>query len=97
MIPDVPDAPTGLLTEPITGGVNLNWTAPLVNGGSIVTGYKLDYVPVDSVTPENDTATIDSITDPSYTIPDLLPSTDYNVNIYALNALGESLPATASF
>lgn len=51
---DVPNAPTGLTGTPGDGQIELSWTAPADNGGTPVTGYRVEYslsLPFDSMGP----------------------------------------------
>lgn len=39
----VPGAPTNLLATVSNNQINLNWNSPLLDGGSVITDYKLEY------------------------------------------------------
>ena len=43
IVTTVPQPPTGLATSVVSSSqINLSWTAPVNNGGSAITGYKIE-------------------------------------------------------
>jgi fibronectin type 3 domain-containing protein len=80
-----PGAPSLNLAVP-GNSVTLSWTAPAVNGGLAVTGYKI-YRGTTS-TGETLLTTLGNVT--SYTDSTTTPGTTYYFKISALNAMGES-------
>ncbi len=93
--PTVPDAPTGLTATPGDRLVNLAWVAPTVTGGSTVTGYSIRWRVIGTTTwstPVNRSAS-----PRSYTVTGLLSGSSYEIEVYAVNAVGASaLPATTT-
>ena len=89
---NVPDAPIAT----VTGGLNIvtvNWTAPASNGGSPVTGYRVEY----SVNPDMGVPTsvaVNSATALTSTITKLASTTKYYVRVYAKSVVGESGAST---
>ena len=90
-----PDAPTGL-TATANGKfqIDLSWTAPVDDGGSAITGYKIEH----SV---NGTSWFDSAADTGSTATaysedmNLDPGTTYHFRVSAINAVGTSDPSTS--
>ncbi|TXH30602.1 MAG: hypothetical protein E6Q91_04800 [Actinobacteria bacterium] len=80
----VPGAPTGLTGTPGNGEVQLTWTAP-DNGGSPITGYRIDTRTGDG--PWTSTTT-DTDTDTTHTATGLTNGTAYQFRVAAINAAG---------
>ena len=88
-----PAAVTGLTATAGAGTIRFAWTAPAVNGGSPITGYKVDYS-----TDANFTANVTSIVvgnATSYSPTGLAPETTYYGKVSAVNAVGVGAAATA--
>ena len=87
-----PGAPTGLTaTASGTTQINLSWTAPASNGGSAITGYKIE-VSSDSGASWNDlVANTGSTT--TYEHTGLTAGTTRHYRVSAINANGTSLPS----
>jgi hypothetical protein len=43
VVPTLPDSPTGLSGVSGNNQVSLSWTAPINNGGSVITDYIIEY------------------------------------------------------
>lgn len=85
--PRAPDAPTGLLGVTVGTRVDLSWTAPAVDGGAAVSGYRVvgtapGGIPVDRV-----------VTGTTTSISGLTPGAVYSFTVAARNANGESAPS----
>ena len=90
----VPSAPTNLSATAVSPSqINLSWTAPTNNGGSAVTGYKIERS-TDGGTTWN---TIVASTSHSwYSDYFLSASTTYTYRVSAINAIGTSLPSSTA-
>ena len=82
----VPDAPTGLTLTAADGALAASWAAPANDGGSAVTGYRVQWrsggEDWDSATREATSATT------SYDITGLTNGATYTVRVAAVNAQG---------
>ncbi len=85
----VPDAPTGLMeVVQNQNQIDLTWTAPLSNGGSPITGYRIERATgtggnfMDLVADTMDPATT------SYNDTGLMAATTYRYRVSTINALG---------
>ena len=95
---DVPEAPRHLRVSPgESGELVVSWEAPASDGGSAISGYKVqwksgsedyDWAPgsIRQATTGNDPLT--------YTISDLKNGTEYAVRVIATNGAGEGAPST---
>ncbi len=96
VIATVPGAPTGLGAAAVSSSqINLSWTAPVNNGGSPITGYKIEREsPIGGgwSTLVDDTGS----TGTTYSNSGLLPNTQYNYRISAINSVGTSSPSSAA-
>jgi len=89
-----PEAPTGLVARPVSSTeIDLSWTPPYDDGGSKITGYKVErssnlgaawFVILSGG--QNNTI--------SYRDLGLSPSTTYEYRVYAINAKGTSPPSS---
>lgn len=77
-----PVAPTGVTASPQAGGAALSWTAPVSDGGSPITEYRVYQEGVDAAV-----ATSTSLT---ATVTGLAPGTTARFAVTAVNAVGES-------
>ena len=89
----VPDVPTGLTLAPGDAQIGASWTAPLVTGGSAVTGYSVQYR-------EGGTGNFNTWshtgTGPSALITGLTQNASYQVQVAAKNAQGTGAYVTAT-
>jgi len=88
----VPNSPTGLTataTSPIQ--IDLVWNAPTNDGGSPITGYKIDVKTGtgEYVTLKDNTGS----TARTYTHAERTPGTTYTYKVYAINSVGTSGPS----
>ncbi|HEV2193363.1 MAG TPA: fibronectin type III domain-containing protein [Nitrosopumilaceae archaeon] len=87
-----PAAPTGLTSTAVSSAqINLSWTAPS-NGGSPITGYKIEYKIGSGAYSVLAANTANTTT--SYSHTGLIPSTAYTYRVSAINAIGTSTPST---
>jgi len=82
--PIPPIAPAGLSATAGRGQLSLSWTAPASNGGSAITGYRVEYTPSGGSASTVNTGA----TGTTYTLNGLNNSTSYTVRVAALNAIG---------
>ncbi len=84
-----PDAPTGLRADPGDRQVELTWTAPASDGGSVITGYEYEQ---DESGIWNSTQS----TDLRHTVTGLVNGQSYRFRVRALNDVGEGAESAAS-
>ncbi|MGI0088651.1 MAG: fibronectin type III domain-containing protein, partial [Nitrosotalea sp.] len=90
-----PGAPTGLAaTAASSSQINLSWTAPANNGGSAITGYKIERSTDGTTwsTVQSNTGT----TATTYSDTGLTASTAYTYRVSAINSVGTSSPSSTS-
>ena len=89
----VPQPPTGLdATADSSSQITLNWNAPSNNGGSTITGYKIER----STNAGSTWSVIVSntgYTTTTYSNTGLAPSTTYTYRVSAINSVGNSSPS----
>ncbi|HYL67470.1 MAG TPA: fibronectin type III domain-containing protein [Nitrosopumilaceae archaeon] len=91
-----PQPPTSLAATAVSSSqINLSWTAPSNNGGSAITGYKIER--------SNNTGTTWSTiqsntanTSTTYSDTGLTASTTYTYRVSAINSVGTSSPSNTS-
>ena len=90
-VPDAPGAPD--VSPHDSTSLAVSWTAPASDGGSAVTGYKVQWKEAvdDWDTPADVTEA--AVTGTSHTITGLTDGTAYAVRVLAINDNGESLPS----
>ena len=86
----VPNAPTAPALTAGNAQLTASWTAPTNNGGSAITGYELQYRAA-GTTPWTD---ISGITGASHTITGLTNGTFYEVQLRAVNVVGNGAWST---
>ena len=90
VIGDMPGAPTKFKAVPATGSTKFTWSAPLKNGGSNITGYKV------KVTPGNKTCT--TVTKTTCTIRGLTKGKSYTATVTVSTALATTtVPKAVEF
>ena len=83
-----PNAPTGLTAIASgTSTINLSWTAPVDNGGSVITGYKIE-ISTDSGATWNDQVADTASTTTTYEHTGLAASTTHHYRVSAINSIG---------
>ena len=90
-VPDEPNAPD--VSAQDSTSLAVAWTEPASDGGSAITGYKVQWKEAaDSwETPEDVSEA--AATGTSHTITGLTDGTEYSVRVLAINDVGESLPS----
>ena len=92
----VPSAPTGLTASAVSSTqINLKWTAPTNNGGSPITGYKIERSK-DAGTTWSTIVPNTGTTLTSYADKSLTPVTKYTYRVSAINSAGSSAPSNAA-
>ena len=87
--PSAPNAPTGLTaTASGTDTINLSWTAPVDNGGSVITGYKIE-ISIDSGTTWTDQVA-DTASTTTYEHTGLAAGTTRHYRVSAINIIDTS-------
>src|SRR5438093_798989 len=91
-----PQPPTGLTaTAASSSQINLSWTAPTNNGGSAITGYKIE-----SSTNSGSTWSVlvsnTGSTGTAYSDTGLSPNTTYSYRVSAINSVGTSTPSNTA-
>ena len=88
-----PDAPTGLRAiADGTSQIGLSWSAPAIDGGSAITGYRIE-VSDNGSTGWSDLVADTGNTDTSYTHTGLAPGSTPHYRVSAINAVGTSEPS----
>ena len=85
--PVAPDPPVSVSAEAINGGVKAAWSAPPLDGGAAVTGYRATVQPGGQFCDATVTNCV---------ISDLQNGVTYTVSVVATNAKGSSLPSDPS-
>jgi len=88
----LPDAPTDLLVSAGDGAVNLTWNSPVVENGSAVTSYVVEY----SADGETWVPVPDAATDSSLKVTGLHNGTSYVFHVAAVNDVGQGVYSAVS-
>lgn len=83
----VPGAPTGVTAAAGNTSATVSFTAPVSNGGSVITGYKVSCTP---------TCTVASGSASPVTVTGLTNGTSYTFKVVATNAIGDGPASVAS-
>lgn len=86
-----PGTPTGLSGTVGDTQVSLSWTAPVDNGGSAITGYRIGYTKSGGSEANVNT----NSTETSYTLTGLTNDIEYTIVVYAINSVGVSSASSA--
>src|SRR3989441_953781 len=90
----VPLPPTGLATPFVSSSqISISWHAPLNDGGSHITGYKIERS-TDGGTTWDIVAANTASTGTWYSNYHLLASTTYTYRVYSINSIGTSSPSS---
>src|SRR2546422_394115 len=88
-----PTPPTGLAASASSSSqISLGWTAPADNGGSAITGYKIDRS-TDGGSTWSTIVSNSGSTATTYSDTGLTPATTYAYRVSAINAIGTSSPS----
>jgi hypothetical protein len=93
MLPRLPSAPQSLTGTPRDQFIDLAWSAPSDNGGSTISGYKVEYKASTSGTW---TTASSSVSGNSYQLTSLTNGTNYDVRVSATNGFWGTLATTSS-
>ena len=89
-----PDAPSSLTANATsTTTIDLSWTAPLNNGGSAITGYRIEMSSDGAVNSWSDLVSNTSETLTTYTDNSLQPDMTRYYRVSAINSVGTSPPS----
>lgn len=86
----VPDAPTGITATPGNTQASVQWTPPVMNGGSPITSYRVTSSPSGFVVNTADGATTAAL------LTGLTNGVAYTFTVQALNAIGPSVASAPS-
>lgn len=90
----LPSEPTGLLARAVTATqIDLEWSAPLFNGGTEITSYTLE-VTRDTVEPKTWSVVVEDTLIPSYNHGGLTTGTTYYYRVKAFNKVGAGPPTS---
>ena len=90
--PTAPAAPSAVSGTGLNGGASLAWTAPLSDGGSPITGYRV----TPSVNGVAQAAQLTGSAAPNATVDGLTNGTAYTFTVAAINAVGTGPESAAS-
>src|SRR5689334_11575981 len=91
-----PQPPTSLVaTAASTSQINLSWTAPSNNGGSAITGYKIERS-MDTGSTWSTLVSNTGSTSTTYSNTGLSPNTTYTYRVSAINSVGTSSPSNTA-
>src|SRR5207245_4880736 len=91
-----PSPPIGLAGTTVSSSqINLSWTAPTDNGGSAITGYKVERS-TDGGTTWSTLVANTGITETTYSDTGLMHGTAYTYRVSAINSVGMSSPSSTA-
>lgn len=91
----LPDQPLGFTATDVSPtSISLNWSPPQNNGGTPITGYKIDYRIVPSTT-YTSLATLNNVT--TFTHTNLITGKTYIYRVSAINSNGTGNPSPEAF
>ena len=90
-VPDAPGAPE--VSAHDTTSLAVTWTAAASDGGSAITGYRVQWKEAADRWDTPEDVSEAAATGTSYTITGLTGGTEYSVRVLAINDVGESLPS----
>ncbi|HKU33408.1 MAG TPA: fibronectin type III domain-containing protein [Candidatus Nitrosotalea sp.] len=94
--PTAPQPPTNLTSSVISSSqINLSWIAPVDDGGSPITGYKIERS-LDSSSIWNTVVPNTGNTDTTYSDTGLSSNTTYTYRVSSINSAGTSSPSNTS-
>ena len=88
----VPAAPTGIVLTPGDAEITVKWDAPADDGGSQITAYIVRWQPAQASSDPPKQAQVEAA-DVMHTIGGLENDTEYEVQVVAVNVIGESDPS----
>ncbi|HYL65635.1 MAG TPA: fibronectin type III domain-containing protein, partial [Nitrosopumilaceae archaeon] len=91
----VTTVPTSLTATAASSQINLSWTAPTSNGGSAITGYKIERS-TDSGTTWSTIVANTANTAITYSDTGLAASSTYTYRVSAINSIGTSSPSNTA-
>ena len=86
-----PGLPTNLSATAVGGSLTVTWSAPTADGGATITSYDLQYTEGDATTPNPNWTVLDDVWTSgslSYVVSGLKESTEYAVQVRAVNSDG---------
>jgi hypothetical protein len=86
----VPNAPTAVTAVAGVNSASVSWSAPVVDGGSVITGYRV------TSSPDGLTCQPQSVVTLSCDVTGLTSGTNYTFTVIAINAIGNSVASTVS-
>ena len=100
-VPSIPSAPTNVSVVPGNNRLVVLWDAPASDGGSPVTGYRVEQEAASGSQSRSTRSIVDpsrllGVDDRGYAILDLANGTEYSVTVKAVNANGAGAPSTAT-
>ncbi|AND17689.1 fibronectin type III domain-containing protein [Rathayibacter tritici] len=90
-----PYSPGGIYSSASGNSITITWTDPASDGGTDITGYRVARTGTDA-SGSGPWSTVVAADRRSQTFTNLRPNTSYTFAVQAINAVGSSLPATAT-
>ena len=100
-VPSIPSAPTNVSVVPGNNRLVVLWDAPASDGGSPVTGYRVEQQAASGSQSRSTRSIVDpsrllGVDDRGYALVNLANGTSYSVTVKAVNANGDGAPSTAT-